>query len=236
MPEKTRIVKASVIPRTVVTAAGDMLKVPKDWALLKPGDAAVTRKVKAAGPSWTMQEKRGRKTFSKGVWAPQVNIEAAEAAVKAQRADPAHQRKLDQSRARRAAQEEVYRADFKHAVYKILQFDKRYDAIAQHLSGLITDHATPVGSGTVARTQRITIEERGRAAITAWMRHQTSDYDRMDVARVKGARREVRKKIARQSQAILDKYRRGYDIDWDTCPLAHAVGKTLAAKTPPSRR
>ena len=30
----------------------------------------LTRRVKAAGEHWVVQEKKGRKIFSKGVWAP----------------------------------------------------------------------------------------------------------------------------------------------------------------------
>ena len=34
-------------PDTVRTAAGQTLRVPADWTLLPPGDAALTRRVKA---------------------------------------------------------------------------------------------------------------------------------------------------------------------------------------------
>ncbi|MEZ6128720.1 MAG: DUF2293 domain-containing protein [Planctomycetaceae bacterium] len=45
----------------------------------------------------------------------------------------------------------------------------------------ITAHATPVGSGTVARTQRIPVEQRAESAVIAWMRHQTTAYDHMKI-------------------------------------------------------
>eukprot|EP01035_Chromulina_nebulosa_P056444 gene56444-77358_t len=57
-------------------------------------------------------------------------------------------------------------------------------------------HATPVGSGTVARTKRIPIEQRAEAATIAWMRHQTTGYDSMTIPREKGLRREVRRMLA----------------------------------------
>lgn len=53
----------------------------------------------------------------------------------------------------------------------------------------MTAHATPVGSGTVARTSRIPIERRAEAAVIAWLRHQTTAYDDMKIPRVKGRRR-----------------------------------------------
>src|SRR5262245_54334921 len=53
---------------TVRDAAGKVLTVPDGWTLLSPGDAALTRRVKAAGDHWIVQEQKGRKTFSRGVW------------------------------------------------------------------------------------------------------------------------------------------------------------------------
>ena len=58
---------------------------PANWELLSPGDAALTRRVKAAGPTWTIQEKKGRKTFSRGVWAPAERIAAIRADLEAER-------------------------------------------------------------------------------------------------------------------------------------------------------
>jgi hypothetical protein len=45
------------------------------------------------------------------------------------------------------------------------------------------------------------------------MRHQTTAYDSMRIARVKGERREVRKMLARRSRELLEKYRRGEASD-----------------------
>ncbi len=70
MPDQTRIVAPGPSDRTVRTADGKILHAPADWELLPPGDATLTRRVKAAGPTWTVQVKKGRKTFSRGVWAP----------------------------------------------------------------------------------------------------------------------------------------------------------------------
>ncbi|MCY2947939.1 MAG: DUF2293 domain-containing protein, partial [Planctomycetota bacterium] len=60
---------------TVRTSDGTIKQVPEGWTLLPPGDATLTRRVKAAGPSWVVQEKKGRRTFSQGVWAPAATIE-----------------------------------------------------------------------------------------------------------------------------------------------------------------
>jgi len=49
----------------------------------------------------------------------------------------------------------------------------------QKLRHLRFGHATPVGSGTVARTKRIPVEQRAEAAVIARMRHQTTGHDSM---------------------------------------------------------
>jgi hypothetical protein len=62
-------------PNTVRSTNGNVLTVPVDWVLLPPGDAAFTRRVKAAGDHWVVAEKKGRKVFSRGVWASSATIE-----------------------------------------------------------------------------------------------------------------------------------------------------------------
>lgn len=47
-------------PNTVRTGDGKVLAVPEGWVLLAPGDAALTRRVKAAEDHWVVAEKKGR--------------------------------------------------------------------------------------------------------------------------------------------------------------------------------
>lgn len=201
------------------------MPVPHGWGLLPPGDAALSRRIKEDGPTWTVIEIKGRKRFSRGIWAPAQRIEALRAERAAERQDPAYQKKLDASRRRRAAAQEVYAEDFRGAVLQFLAFHPRYAEQAQVLAGLIAAHAVPVGSGTVARTQRIPIEARAEAATIAWMRHQTTGYDHMHIPREKGRRREVRRMLAQRSQELLTQYRQGKAIDLARCPLHQALPK-----------
>ena len=85
----------------------------------------------------------------------------------------------------------------------------------------VADHGTPVGSGTVARTKRIPVEQLAEATVIAWMRHQTTAYDSMEITRVKGKRREVRLILAQRSQELLGRYRRGEEVG--ECPLKNAL-------------
>jgi hypothetical protein len=134
-----------------------------------------------------------------------------------------HQKKLAQVKVRREAKETVFGEDFQQAIVQFLNFDQRYHLLVEQLSKLVKEHAVPVGSGTVARSSSVTLDDKAALAVMAWMRHQTSAYDSTSVARVKGARRELRRQIAHQSERILAKYRSGDDVDYKVCPLYRAL-------------
>jgi hypothetical protein len=170
-----------------------------------------------------MFELKGRKRFSRGIWAPAHRIEALRAELLDERADPAHQRKLDSARARRAVAQTDYVEDFRAAVLTFLAFHPAHVGDAQLLADLIAAHATPVGSGTVARTERIPIPERAEAATIAWLRHQTTGYDQMRIPLIKGRRREIRRLLAQRSHQLLRLYREGRPVDVKLCPLQAAL-------------
>jgi hypothetical protein len=157
------------------------------------------------------------------VWAPRAHIVAARSALEVERADPAYAKRLDAARARREVKQEAYVEDFRGAVLAFLAFAPAHAALAEKLADAVTAHATPVGSGTVARTQRIPIESRAESAVIAWMRHQTTAYDDMSIARIKGERRRVRRMLAERSKELLARYRRGQSADGSQCPLAAAL-------------
>ena len=227
MSDETLTGSPGLRPNTIKADDGRVLEVSAGWELLPPGDAGLTRRVKAAGPSWTVREKRGRKMFSRGVWAPAEHIHAEKAGLDRERATPAYAKRKKADATRREAKQEVYVDDFRSAVLGYLAFAPCYGDLAGRLAEMVAAHATPVGSGTVARTERIPIEQRAAAAVTAWMRHQTTAYDTMRIARVKGERREVRKMLARRSREVLERYRRGEPAD-PACPLALALAKRAA--------
>ena len=192
---------------------------------MPPGDAGLTRRVKAAGPSWVVIEKRGRKAFSKGLWAPRAHIEAARAALDAERSTEAYVKRREADVARRERGHAEYAQEFEAEVYAFLRFAPRWDALARDVARRVAAHATPVGSGTVARTQRISIEERARAAVIAWMRHQTTRYDDMKIERVRGRRREVRRELAEVSRAVIEVHRANAPHAPQACTLCSAVAQ-----------
>lgn len=229
MPDQNRTLRPAPHPKFnyLVTEQGEHIHAPEGWACLKPGDAAVTRALKALGPCWTVQQKKGRRMFSHGIWAPAERIELAKKTVAEKRDDPAYAKRRASDLKRRETKQAAYEVSFHQAVVNWLHFHPTHQALAEQMAAAITQHATPVGSGTVARTERIPIKKRAAAAVIAWMRHQTTAYDTLRIERVKGRRREVRRELASQSEKRLNAYRRGEPIQ-EACPLARSLLKGSA--------
>jgi hypothetical protein len=209
-------------PNSVRSADGKILTPPEGWALLPPGDAALTRRVKAAGDHWVVQEKKGRKIFSGGVWAPAATIGKIRAELEVERSTEGYAKRKKADAQRRDKAQAEYVEDFYGAVMTFLAFHPQHADVACQIARAVADHATPVGSGTVARTKRIPVEQRAEAAVIAWLRHQTTAYDSMKIPRVKGKRREVRRMLAQRSKELLARYRRGEAVG-EECPLKRAL-------------
>ena len=218
MPDSLTLAPTSD-PNVFVSPDGTRRTPPDGWSCLPPGDAGLTRRVKQAGPSWAVIDKRGRKAFSKGLWAPRENIEGARAALEAERATAGYAKKRAAATARREHAQAVYVVTFEEEVLAFLRFSPRWGELARAIAHKVTAHATPVGSGTVARTERIPVAKRAESAVIAWMRHQTTAYDRMVIPRIAGKRREVRRELATISRAVLDLHRRDAPHAPSACPL-----------------
>jgi hypothetical protein len=209
----------------LVDNTGSKIEIPMGWELLKPGDAGVTRKVKSLGPTWKVETKRGRRIFSQGIYAPKENIEKAEFLVAAQRQSPDYQKKQEKSKDYREKKQGEYSEEFLQAVTFFLNFAPVWQELETKLAKLICASIVEVGSGTVARTKRIPINNRAEAAVIAWFRHQTTSYDALPVPKVKGMRRAIRKKYATETRLLLDKYRSGREFDLAKCALQRALTK-----------
>ena len=182
-------------PNSVINEYDIIIPTPDGWSLLPPGDAGLTRRVKAAGDYWVVQEKKGRRIFSKGIWAA-ASIEKIRLDLEAERSTESYSKRKESAAKRRDKVQLEYVEDFTGAVVAFLAFHPSHSDLANKLAKVVADHATPVGSGTVARTKRIPVERRAEAALIAWMRHQTTAYDSMNIAKIKGERREVRRMLA----------------------------------------
>ena len=209
-------------PDTVRASDGTTRAAPEGWALLPPGDAGLTRRVKEAGPHWVVREKVGRRVFSRGVWASSATIERVRAELEAERSTGNYARKREAAARRREEVQAEYVEEFRAATLAFLAFHPIHAPLADRLARAIADHATPVGSGTVARTERIPVDQRAEAAVIAWMRHRTTGYEGMAIPRVKAKRREVRRMLAGRSHELLRRYRLGEPTAED-CPLRRAL-------------
>lgn len=218
-----QIVRPGRVEGRFVSESGEERIPPLDWGFLPAGDAAITRSVKAKGLVWVVQVPKGRHLISKGIWARQADILASRKQIQDKRSTPEYARQRVRDLSLREAKQLAYEAAFFAQVIRFLDFHPRYQQQARVLGEKITAHATPVNSGTVARTRLIPIENRARAAVIAWMRHRTTAYESMPIPRIKGKRREIRRALAIKSVEILAAYRQGGEIA-PTCPLKKALG------------
>ena len=201
---------------------GKVVTVPETWIFVPSGDPGLTRRLKAATECWSVVLKRKNRIEAIGLWCEESIVNSTRQLLEEERSNPAYLRKLEQARQARIAKQDAYVVEFRQAVVDFLNFAPVYEELAWDLADAVTDQSIPVGSGTVARTERIPLAQRAQAAVIAWMRHQTTSYDSMHIARIKGERRSVRRELAADSREVLERYRRGEPIP-DNCPLKKAL-------------
>ncbi|PWD99996.1 DUF2293 domain-containing protein [Marinilabilia rubra] len=201
---------------------GEKVTPPKGWTFLPAGDAGLTRKITSQGTFWRVQIKKGRRYISKGIWAPSEIINIARRELEATRQTDEYKKSREYAAQRREKKQLEYKEYFLKAVLTYLSFHPSHKETEKTIAKAVTKHAIPIGSGTVARTSMLPIEERASRAVIAWMRHNTTVYDQLSIKRIKGERRRVRRLLAEQSTRILSKYRNGLPPDVN-CPLQNAL-------------
>lgn len=147
MPTKTRIVAPGLSGRSICTADGQVLHAPAGWKLLPLGDTALTRRVKPAGSTWTVQEKKGRKVFSRGVWAPADRIAAIRDELDTERSTDAWAKRRTAEKARRERKQSEYFEGFPQAILVLLDFAPSNAALAEQLVHAVTQHTPRVAAG-----------------------------------------------------------------------------------------
>lgn len=125
---------------TVRSADAKVLTVPEGWILLPPGDAALTRRVKAAGDHWVVAEKKGRKVFSRGIWASAATIQRIRADLEAERSMEGFTKKKEADARRREKAQAEYVEDFLGEVVTFLCFHEDYADLADRLARAVTEH------------------------------------------------------------------------------------------------
>ncbi len=208
----------------LIDCHGKEVSIPNSWIFLPAGDAGLTRKITQHNEYYRLVFQKGRRTISKGIWAPKHIVENETVNIKKLRESDQYKKQTAYSKQYRAKKENEYQLEFFRAIMLYLNFHPQYKKLEYFLAKLICQHAIPVGSGTVARTKMIPIEERASKAVIAWMRHQTTAYDNMNIPRIKGERRMVRRELAKESVKILEKYRNGENAT-PSCPIQKFIYK-----------
>ena len=202
---------------------GKEISAPDGWIFVPSGDPGLTRRLKATGEYWVQVHRRKNRIEAQGIWTDGRRVPGIRARLEAEHSSAFYRQKLEAARKAREEKQDAYVVAFRQAVVDFLDFAPRYHDLAWELADAVTNQAVPVGSGTVARTERIPLAARAEAAVIAWMRHQTTAYDHMSIARIRGERREVRRRLAERSRILLSRYRTGEEVDPATCPLARAL-------------
>ena len=224
MPDKKQEIRVwRTSQEDIFLCEGKTVTIPSGWIFVPSGDPGLTRRLKASGDYWVLVHKRKNRIEALGLFTLSAQVDRVKRILEMERSTPAYRNKLDAGRKRREEEQNQYVVTFRKAVMDFLAFAPRYQELAERFAAAVTDHAVPVGSGTVARTQRIPIEQRAEAAVIAWMRHQTTAYDNMSIARIRGERREVRRRLAERSRQLLARYRSGEEVDPQLCPLCKAL-------------
>ena len=150
---------------------------PEGWELLPPGDAYVTRHVKAAGTYWVLFRPKGRHQHRRrlGLLAPADAIAAAKASAATTLASREVSREAGARR--RELSEAAYRAEFADAVRRWLDFAPEHAGLADDIAVNAAERAAVVGSGRVGRARTLSLDERAELAARALIRHRHTDYE-----------------------------------------------------------
>jgi hypothetical protein len=95
-------------PNTVRAADGKIVTIPEGWILLPPGDAALTRRIKAAGEHFAVAEKKGRRVFSRGIWTSAATVERIRAELEHERSTEGFAKRKDADAKRREKAQAEY--------------------------------------------------------------------------------------------------------------------------------
>lgn len=236
MPATHRIVHPCPATNALIdTTSGESLFPPAHWAFLQAGDAPLTKSVKNRTTTWLVQVRHGKRLIARGVWADRAVIDAATKELEKKRSTPEYQQRRTADLQRKQRKHRKYVETFYQSVLDFLAFPPVHHSIAERLACAVTELTTPIGSGTVARTSRLPLNKRAEAAVIAWLRHHTTGYDQMHIARRKGLRREVRRRLAQQSITLLDQYRAGQPPETD-CPLQRSLAQACTRAAPSGER
>ena len=190
------------------------IPVPAGWVFVPAGDAFVTREVKK-GPHWVLLKRRKGYTATLGVFCPEASLASAEK----RRDETAGSRERGRAAGRvsRGRAESRYRVEMERAILEFLAFRPEHAALAEEIAKGAAAQATPVGSGRVGRTRKLSLSQRAELAARAYMRHKHTDYEEQlnshgvipwdEVGEDDYLYREIRADARRKVDRFLQKHR-----------------------------
>ena len=188
------------------------VSIPKNWELLKTGDAGLTRAVRKVGPYWEVVEKRRKLTTVVGTFAPTDIIEQVKAD-RAARAEDLEAKRIASAKSRKR-KELLKSGKLRAEIIKYLEFRSEFEQEAQEIAESVVSWTTPVGSGTVGRSQSLSPAEIAERAVRAHLRHEMTNYDqRLDELRQLGildaeSRDDAQREASREVNVWLAERRR----------------------------
>ncbi|MDC1106865.1 DUF2293 domain-containing protein [Prolixibacteraceae bacterium] len=207
---------------------GKEVIIPRKWSFFPAGDAGVTRAITKQKNYIRVKELRGRRAISKGIWAPEELIQEAKQRMTKVRSSDIYRKQKLQREMRRDQIQEAFIESLEHAIRDRLSFHNCYKELEESLAKAIVDHSSPIGSGTVSRSSRLSIETKAEKAINGWVRHHLTPYEQLKIARTKGARRLARKMMIDKGNEVLVVYRKGQECP-NPCPI-HKSLNSLSRK------
>ena len=183
------------------------VSIPQNWELLKPGDAGLTRAVRKIGPYLEVVEKGRKFTAMVGTFAPTEVIEQLKAD-RAARTEELETKRIASAKSRKR-KEELKRRQLVEEIIAYLDFRPEYEDEAREIAESVASWTLPVGSGTVGRSQSLSLAEIAERSVRAHLRHQITRYDQqLDEYRQMGildddSRDDAKREAAKEVDAWL---------------------------------
>lgn len=190
--------------------------VPDGWVFVPAGDTFVTREIKK-GPHWILLKRRKGYTATLGAFCPEERLALAEKRREETVETRTRQRAV--GRMSRERSEERYRAEMERAIREFLAFRPEHAALAEEIARGAVTQATPVRSGRVGRTRKLSLSQRAELAPRAYIRHRHTDYEARLEKASDGARfgieldpndalyRELKTEASRDVDNFLERHR-----------------------------
>lgn len=193
---------------------GTIIRVPEKWTFLKAGNPLFTRRVKSRGEYWIYKNREGRYSRIIGLLAPSTIIEEEHKKVEQEQGSETYLRRFQAQRRRQNRQEEQYSEELKAAMIRYLDLAPEYTELAHNIASEAAYQATEVGSGRVGRTRSLSLEEKARLAVRAYIRHKYTGYEKqleilgIPLKQTDSLYQEIKGEAAESVDAFLGSYRK----------------------------